>query len=85
MGTLKRMNRRPHQCRRGGKGFRSDAFAHCKFLAYSADAMPLFEKAGFAPDLDAGCIELGAEEDATRFVEMCRELRFWEREPKAKS
>ena len=67
------------------KDFVSDAFAHCKFIAYSADAMPLFEKAGVAPDLDAGCIELGAEEDATRFVEMCRELRFWEREPKVKS
>ena len=66
------------------KDFVSDAFAHCKFIAYSADAMPLFEKAGVAPDLDAGCIELGTEEDATRFVEMCRELRFWEREPKVK-
>ena len=67
------------------KDFVSDAFAHCKFIAYSADAMPLFEKTGLAPDLDAGCIELGAEKDATRFVEMCRELRFWEREPKVKS
>ena len=47
--------------------------------------MPLFDKAGLASDLDGGCIELGAEEDATRFVEMCRELRFWEREPKVKS
>ena len=27
------------------KDFVSDAFAHCKFIAYSADAMPLFEKA----------------------------------------
>ena len=40
---------------------------------------------GSHPELDAGCIELGAEEDATRFVEMCRELRFCEREPKVKS
>ena len=38
--------------------------------------MPLFEKAGVTPELDDGCIELGAEADATRFVEMCRELRF---------
>ena len=28
------------------KDFVSDAFAHCKFIAYSADALPLFEKAG---------------------------------------
>ena len=67
------------------KDFVSDAFAHCKFIGYSADAMPLFDKAGVAPDLDAGCLELGAEADATRFVEMCRELRFWEREPNTKS
>ena len=67
------------------KDFVYDAFAHCKFIAYSADAMPLFEKAGVAPDIDAGCIELGGEEDATRFVEMCRELRFWDRELKLKS
>jgi catalase len=67
------------------KDFVSDAFAHCKFIGYSADAMPLFDKAGLAPDLDVGCIELGSQEDATRFVEMCRELRFWEREPNVKS
>ena len=66
------------------KDFVSDAFAHCKFIAYSTDALPLFEKAGVAPDLDAGCIELDTEEDATRFVETCRELRFWEREPTVK-
>jgi catalase len=47
--------------------------------------MPLFEKAGFAPDLDAGCIELGAADDATRFVKIYRELRFWRREPSLKS
>ena len=47
--------------------------------------MPLFEKARVAADLDAGCIELAAEEDATRFVEMCRKLRLWKREPKVKS
>jgi catalase len=67
------------------KDFVSDAFAHCKFIAYSADAMPLFEKTGIASDLDGGCLELGAEEDVARFVGMCRELRFWEREPKVKS
>ncbi len=38
------------------KDFVSDAFAHLKFIAYVDAATPLFEKAGIAADLDAGCI-----------------------------
>ncbi|MEX1306422.1 MAG: catalase [Rhodovibrionaceae bacterium] len=62
------------------KDFVSDAFAHCKFIAYAKDALPLFEKVGLASELDAGCIELAAAKDAHAFVESCRKLRFWERE-----
>ena len=66
------------------KDFVTDAFAHCKFIAYSPDVMTLLEKTGIALDLDKGCMELSAPEDARGFVESCRALRHWEREPKVK-
>jgi len=66
------------------KDFVNDAFAHCKFLSYSPEAMTLFDKAGLSSDLDGGCIEMTAAKDATTFVEACRDLRFWEREPNVK-
>lgn len=62
------------------RDFVADAFAHCKFIAYSAPAMPLFEKAGIAADLDSGCVELDKGDAARGFIEMCRDLRLWERE-----
>jgi catalase len=62
------------------KDFVSDAFAHLKFIAYADAAMPLFEKAGIASDLDKGCIVLNASKDAGVFVTACRKLRRWERE-----
>jgi hypothetical protein len=40
------------------KDFVNDAFAHCKFIGYCAEAMPLFEKIGLAADLDEGCVLL---------------------------
>ena len=58
----------------------ADATAHRKFIAYSADAVPLFEKAGVAANLDEGFIPLAAEKDCKRFVAACRKLRFWDRE-----
>ncbi|MEX6507299.1 catalase [Jiella sp. M17.18] len=67
------------------KDFVSDAFAHCKFIAYSPEAMPLFEKAGIASDLDEGCVKLGSGGDASGFVEMCRKLRHWPREAMVKA
>ncbi|TFF24874.1 catalase [Jiella endophytica] len=67
------------------KDFVSDAFAHCKFIAYSKEAMPLFEKAGIASDMDEGCLELGPKTKAASFIEMCRKLRHWDREPKVKA
>jgi len=59
------------------RDFVADAFAHLKFIAYSSAAMPLFEKAGIAGDLDKGCIEL---KNADEFIALCRNVRFWERE-----
>ncbi len=65
------------------KDFVSDAFAHAKFIAYVDAALPLFGKAGAAPD--EGCLSLQSPADAKKFVTMCRDLRFWAREPKVHS
>ncbi|MDQ0390757.1 catalase [Labrys monachus] len=62
------------------KDFVSDAFAHAKFIAFSAAAQPLLDKAGVLPD--GGCLALKTPDDAKRFVALCGELRFWEREAK---
>lgn len=64
------------------KDFATDAFAHCKFIGYTAETMTLFEKAGMVGDLDAACIKLGAPGDAGTFLKACHALRFWEREAK---
>jgi catalase len=60
------------------RDFIADAFAHCKFIGYVKEAQPLFEKAGISKD--EGCVGLRALEDCSRFVETCRQLRFWPRE-----
>lgn len=63
------------------RDFVSDAFAHLKFIAYVDAAKPLFEKAGVADDMDEGFVELKRGSDAAAFVETCRKLRLWKREP----
>jgi catalase len=63
------------------KDFVSDAFGHSKFIGYTADALPLIDKAGIGEDdMDAGLIELGKAADAKAFIETCGQLRLWERE-----
>jgi catalase len=62
------------------KDFVSDAFAHLKFVAYSPEAMPLFEKAGIAADMDEGFFALRTTKDSQSFIAACRKLRRWERE-----
>lgn len=62
------------------RDFVTDAFAHTKFIAYTAAAMPLFARAGIDGGLDAGCVELDSADDAEAFVATCRSLRHWERE-----
>jgi catalase len=61
------------------KGFVADAFAHCKFIGYSAAAEALFVKAGLWDDLDEGCFQLDGD-DVESFVGALGDLRFWERE-----
>jgi catalase len=60
------------------KDFVFDAYAHAKFVAYAPGAAPLLRAAGVEPD--AGFLELGTPGDAKRFIEMCRQLRYWDRE-----
>ncbi len=60
--------------------FVTDAFAHCKFIAYTDAAQPLLESAGIASRLDAGCVALDGAEAVQGFLHSCRAVRYWERE-----
>jgi len=62
------------------RDFVADAFAHLKFIGYAKTALPLFDKAGVADHLDDGFIELSGATQCSKFVEMCRQVRFWARE-----
>ena len=63
------------------RDFVTDAYAHCKFVGYVADALPLLDATGVRELMDDGFIELGKNgQDGDGFVERCRQLRFWDRE-----
>ncbi|HKP24402.1 MAG TPA: hypothetical protein VJV39_11095, partial [Dongiaceae bacterium] len=64
------------------RDFVADAFQHCKFIAHSAAAKPLLDKAGVQPD--AGIVPLGGKKDVDTFVGALGALRLWDREPKVK-
>ena len=61
------------------RDFVSDAYAHSKFIAYVASALPLLKATLGDRDLDAGFVKLEMAKDVTTFVEGCRQLRFWQR------
>jgi catalase len=61
------------------RDFVADAYAHSKFVAYNDAAKPLLAKVIGAEKFDDGFIEIKGTKDITRFVEECRNLRFWER------
>ncbi len=65
------------------RDFVTDAYAHCKFIGYVAEATPLFEATSLNALLDEGFIELsggGANGDGSAdFLARCRQLRFWDR------
>jgi catalase len=64
------------------KDFISDAYAHLKFIAYSGTAKALLDQARVS--MDDGFILLKQPEDTKKFVNECRHLRLWSREPKIK-
>jgi catalase len=66
------------------RDFVADAFAHCKFIGFVAEAAPLLAKAGIAPDEDEGLLPLKSAASLTEFVESCRKLRLWAREQAVK-
>ncbi len=61
------------------RDFITDAYAHYKFVAYTAPVKNLFKKVGLPDVLDNGFVQLGGKGGATAFIESCRALRFWER------
>ncbi|SDH01409.1 catalase [Pelagibacterium luteolum] len=64
------------------RDFVADAFAHCKFIGHVDAAQPLLDKAGIEPD--EGIMQMASAADMTAFIEACRDLRLWAREPKVK-
>jgi len=61
------------------RDFVADAFAHSKFVAYSEEANSFLTKVLGADKLDDGFISVGGAKDASKFVQECRKLRFWDR------
>jgi catalase len=61
--------------------FVADAFRHCKFIAYTADARDLLERALAGAPLDGGCKQVETAMAAAAFSALCGQQRFWAREP----
>ena len=63
------------------RDFIADAYAHCKFIAATAGAEPLFAAAGLAGGAvaDGGFVDL-SEQTPADFIARCRQLRFWDRQ-----
>ncbi|WP_274627687.1 catalase [Arvimicrobium flavum] len=66
------------------RDFVADAFAHCKFIAFTTEATPLMEMAGVDPEADEGMIPLDDGGAVAEFMQACRELRLWSREGSVK-
>jgi catalase len=62
------------------RDFVADAFAHCKFIAFTPGSIPLLQKAGVNPEGDEGLIDLDDPKAVAKFIESCRKLRLWSRE-----
>jgi len=66
------------------RDFVADAFAHCKFIGFTANAAPLLQKAGIEADADEGLFNLDADGKINEFAQACRKLRLWARETAVK-
>ena len=60
--------------------FLRDAYAHLKFIGFTAASTPLLDEAGI--DIDDAVIELDTRDDAAAYVEAAKAGRFW---PRAKA
>jgi catalase len=61
-------------------GFVRDAFAHCKFIGGTKEAVALFETCGLGEVDDAGVCRLRDAATVADFVARCKDLRLWSRE-----
>jgi catalase len=61
------------------RDFVSDAYAHYKFVGFSAPAAKLFSKVGLPEDLDEGFLTLDGADEVPAFVAALAQLRFWNR------
>ena len=59
--------------------FVTDAYAHCKYIAFVEGALPLMQRCAVGTEAD-GVVELTAAGDAKKFVKACSALRVWSRE-----
>jgi catalase len=57
------------------RDFVTDAYAHGKFIGYTAGALPLLEAAGATSRIDPGFTDLGAV-DPEAFLDTCAGLRY---------
>ena len=62
------------------RDFVADAFAHCKFIGFSPEALPLLDIAGIARTIDEGMIQLSNTANVSKFVSLLGQLRLWKRE-----
>jgi catalase len=58
------------------RDFVADAYAHCKFIGYAGDAVPLFDAAGLTDLMDDGFADLDRP-SAADLLSRCAQLRFW--------
>jgi catalase len=61
------------------RDFVTDAYAHCKFIGYTGDTMPLFEASALSSMIDEGFISLD-NHGASEFIAQCAKLRHWPRQ-----
>ncbi|QJR81664.1 catalase [Alteromonas pelagimontana] len=62
------------------KDFVMDAFAHKKFVGYTASAMTIFDEVNLSAKMDAGFVDL-AQADSSEFLKTLGNLRYWQRQP----
>lgn len=62
------------------RDFLSDAFHHCKYIAYNEAASPLFPASGLLDAPDNGCVKLSEPADVDTLLTACATLRYWDRE-----
>jgi catalase len=62
------------------KDFVTDAFAHCKFVGYTAGSRPLLDAAGVPHESDDGFIAVDTLDGIGSFLAQAADLRIWNRE-----